>query len=47
MDFEYLLERMDCHAGAIRALLQGVGADQARWKPDIDSWSTWRSSTTS
>jgi hypothetical protein len=39
MDMDYLVTRMGHNAEAIRSLAQGVSEEQARWKPDPDSWS--------
>lgn len=39
MDFEKLVEQMELNAGRIRALVEGVAEEQARWKPDPETWS--------
>lgn len=39
MDVEHMARRMAESAAAIRALVQGVTDEQARWKPDPTSWS--------
>ena len=39
MDLEYLITRMNIHAGAIHSLTLGVSDEQARWKPEPDAWS--------
>jgi hypothetical protein len=39
MDVEHLARRMAENAAAIQALVQGLTDEQARWKPDPDSWS--------
>lgn len=39
MDVEQLARRMAENAAAIQALVQGVTDQQARWKPDTESWS--------
>ena len=39
MDFEFCLAQMSQNAASIQQLVEGVGADQARWRPDKKSWS--------
>ncbi len=39
MDFDYCLQQMASNAVRIRALVDGVNEQQARWKPDPQSWS--------
>ena len=39
MNFEQLAEQMANNANAILSLTRGVSVEQARWKPDPDSWS--------
>jgi hypothetical protein len=39
MDFNYCLTQLAGNAERIRALVDGVGDAQARWKPDAESWS--------
>jgi hypothetical protein len=39
MDFEQLKQLMAENAARIRLLVQGVSEQQARWKPDPESWS--------
>jgi hypothetical protein len=39
MDVEYFASRMATHAACIRALVEGITDEQARWKPDPTSWS--------
>ncbi len=39
MDFEYLKRLMVQHAGIIRQLTEAVTPEQARWKPDAETWS--------
>ena len=39
MDMDRLLSQMEEDAGRVRALARGVSAEQARWKPDPDTWS--------
>lgn len=39
MQVEALIEQMEANAGRIRGLVQGVGPEQAAWKPDPQSWS--------
>lgn len=39
MNLETLCTRLAHNAEAIRSLVQGVGAEQARWKPTPDDWS--------
>jgi uncharacterized damage-inducible protein DinB len=36
---EEILRQMDSNAEAIRALLQTISDEQARWKPDPETWS--------
>lgn len=39
MDFDYALAQLRANAERIRALVQNVSAEKARWKPASDSWS--------
>lgn len=39
MELNELMPMMEANAGRIQALVAGVGAEQAQWKPDADSWS--------
>ena len=39
MDMDRLLSQMIEDAARVGALVQGVSDQQARWKPDPDSWS--------
>jgi hypothetical protein len=39
MDYPLLLKQMQEDAERVRALVDGVGPDQARWKPAPESWS--------
>lgn len=39
MNLEYLTAQMANRAEAIRSLVQGVSDEQARWKPDPETWS--------
>ncbi len=39
MDFSHLLRLMKDNTGRIKALAGGVAQEQARWKPDAESWS--------
>lgn len=39
MDIEHLATQMAENAERIRALVRGVSEQQARWRPDPDSWS--------
>jgi len=39
MDFPLLLKQMQEDADRIRSLVEGVGPEQARWKPEPESWS--------
>jgi len=39
MDLDLFTQKMDNQAQAIRGLVQGVSDEQARWKPDPESWS--------
>jgi hypothetical protein len=39
MDLEFLAIQMTDHAQTIKSLTRALSADQARWKPDSDSWS--------
>jgi hypothetical protein len=39
MDLEYLTTQMANHAGTIHSLTLGIPAEQARWKPDPQTWS--------
>jgi hypothetical protein len=39
MDLDHFTAQMAQHAQTIRSLTRGVSDEQARWKPDPDSWS--------
>lgn len=39
MNLELMITQLTANAGRIRALVQGVPAEQARWKPAADAWS--------
>jgi hypothetical protein len=39
MDSERLMQTMAANAERIQAMVAGVSQDQARWKPDAESWS--------
>lgn len=39
MDLDRLATRLAANAGVFRHLLEGVGPEQARWKPSPDKWS--------
>jgi DinB superfamily len=39
MELSRAIELMQVHADAIRSLATGTPPEQARWKPDADSWS--------
>ena len=39
MELDHFISEMADNAKRIRALAEGVSSDQARWKPDPDSWS--------
>lgn len=39
MDINVLTARMADNASRIQRLVEGVSAEEARWKPDADSWS--------
>jgi hypothetical protein len=39
MDLDQMIAQMSLQAGRIRALVEGVSDEQARWKPDPESWS--------
>lgn len=39
MDIQRIVAQMDHNAQAIRVLVAGCSAQQARWKPDAGSWS--------
>lgn len=39
MDYPLLLQLMEADANRIRALVEGVGQEPARWKPNPESWS--------
>ena len=39
MDFEFCLAQMGQNAASIQQLVEGVLAEQARWRPDEASWS--------
>jgi hypothetical protein len=39
MDSAALIHQMQLNAGRIRSLAEGVSVDQARWKPDPETWS--------
>ncbi len=39
MDLDLLTTQMANHAGTIHTLMLGISDEQARWKPDADTWS--------
>lgn len=39
MELKELITRLSLGAGRLRALAEGVSDEQARWKPDADTWS--------
>ncbi len=39
MDPTPLIQMMELNAGRVRGLVEGVSPEQARWKPDPESWS--------
>jgi hypothetical protein len=39
MDMEFLTTQMNDHAGTIHSLTLNIFAEQARWKPDPETWS--------
>jgi hypothetical protein len=39
MEWIALIEQLAANAGRIQALVEGVGPEQARWKPDAGTWS--------
>ena len=39
MDLEHFAVRMAQHSACIRGLVEGITAEQARWRPDPASWS--------
>jgi hypothetical protein len=39
MDMEFHISQLTIHAETIRSLSLGISAEQARWKPDPESWS--------
>ncbi len=39
MDFEFCLSELDNNAKSIRQLAKGISPEQARWKPNAESWS--------
>lgn len=39
MDMQHIASQMSAHAQAVRALVEGCSAEQARWKPAATSWS--------
>lgn len=39
MDAKILVTLLEKHAQAIEALTRGISTEQARWKPDADTWS--------
>ena len=39
MDFDFCLAQLSHNAAAVQQLVEGVSAEQARWKPDEASWS--------
>ena len=39
MDLNFFTNQMACHAGSIHSLTLGISDEQARWKPDPQSWS--------
>ena len=39
MEFDFCLAQLSHNAAAVQQLVEGVSAEQARWKPDEASWS--------
>ena len=39
MTLDEMIAQLAIQAGRIRALAEGVSDEQARWKPDAESWS--------
>jgi hypothetical protein len=39
MDLELFITQMNNHAGTIHSLALGIAEEQARWKPDLETWS--------
>ena len=39
MDYPLLVKMMELNAQRIQRLVAGIAPDQARWKPDPESWS--------
>lgn len=39
MNLDYCIKQLADDAQRVRALVEGVGEEQARWKPDPESWS--------
>ena len=39
MNLDYFVSQMNHNAQTVRQLIAGVSLEQARWKPDPDSWS--------
>ena len=39
MDMDYCLAQMSQNAASIQQLVEGVSPEQARWRPDEESWS--------
>lgn len=39
MNFDYCIQQLRVNAAAIQAMVEGVDAEQARWKPDAENWS--------
>lgn len=39
MDYQIFANQLTCNAERIQAMATGVSAEQARWKPDSESWS--------
>ena len=39
MELNLMINRLQTNAERIRVLVEGVGADDARWKPAPDAWS--------
>lgn len=40
MDGSYFTRQLASNAGRFKVMVQGVSEDQARWKPNAETWST-------
>ena len=39
INLDEFIRQLRANAAAVRALVEGISAEQAQWKPDADSWS--------